>query len=161
MQSSQKVNKQFTFYSNQLELTKREYKMSKKEMFGSWFNKKWAEWDAREERRTTQQELADYLGVSRESVAYYIRGKKFPEGENLRRIARRFGPEIYEILGIEDGFAQFPPSLAVRLRGASREINELLNTGEFAPGSPEHEAAAREVFARHGLELKDIEITED
>jgi transcriptional regulator with XRE-family HTH domain len=161
MQSSQKVNKQFTFYSNQLELTKREYKMSKKEKFRGWFNQKWAEWDAREKQHSIQRDLADYLGISRESVAYYKQGKKFPEGENLRRLARKFGPEIYEILEIEDGFAQFPPVLASRLRGASKEINELLNTGEFAPGSPEHEAAAREVFAKHGLELKDIEITED
>jgi transcriptional regulator with XRE-family HTH domain len=135
--------------------------MSKKENFASWFNKKWAEWDAREGRRTIQQELADYLGISRESVAYYAHGRKFPEGDNLRKIARRFGPEIYEILGIEDGFSQFPPSLAVRLRGASKEINDLLNAGEFAPGSPEHEAAACAVFARYGLELKDISITED
>jgi transcriptional regulator with XRE-family HTH domain len=135
--------------------------MGKKEKFETWFNKKWAEWDAREGRRTIQQELADYLGISRESVAYYAHGRKFPEGENLRRLARKFGPEVYEILGIEDGFAQFPPLLAVRLRGASKEINELLNAGEFAPGSPEHEAAARAVFAKFGLELNDIEVTED
>jgi transcriptional regulator with XRE-family HTH domain len=135
-----------------------------KDAFRRWFNRKWAEWDGELERRTIQQELADYLGVSRESVAQYTSGKKAPEGENLSRIARKFGVEVYEILGVKplpDDFSQFPPSLAARLRAASNEMEDLLNDGEFTPNSPEHLAAARAVFAKFGLELKDIEITED
>jgi transcriptional regulator with XRE-family HTH domain len=142
-------------------MNKIEIEISKREKFSSWFLKKWAEWDAQEEMRTTQQELADYLGISRESVANYTRGRKFPEGETLHKIARKFGPEVYEVLGVKDDLAPFPPSLAARLRAASNEMEDLLNDGEFAPNSPEHLAAARAVFAKHGLELKDIEITED
>jgi transcriptional regulator with XRE-family HTH domain len=137
---------------------------SKHEKFQAWFNRKWSEWDAKEGRRTIQQELADYLGITRASVAQYAAGRQLPEGDSLRRIAKKFGVEVYEILGVKplpDDFSQFPPSLAARLRAASNEMEDLLNDGEFAPNSPEHLAAARDVFARHGLDLKDIEITED
>jgi transcriptional regulator with XRE-family HTH domain len=136
---------------------------NKKAAFRAWFNRKWAEWDSREERRTTQQELADWLGISRSAVAAYTSGKKIAEGGNLRRIARKFGEEVYELFGLDippDEFSRFPDPLAERLRVASDEIECLLNSGKFSPNSPEHLAAAREIFDRLGFDLNDIEIEE-
>lgn len=127
--------------------------------FAAWIIKKWSEWDAKTGTRTTQQQLADHLGLTRSAIAQYVSGRQVPEGDSLRAIARKFGDEVYSILGIDpptDEFAGFPPELAGRLRLAARAIENMLNAGLFAPGTPEHAAAAREVFARYGLELKDI-----
>lgn len=136
----------------------------RKKAFRDWFVRRWAEWDASTGRRSTQQELADYLGVGRPIVSHYVSGISAPSGANLAKIARRFGFEVYEVLGVdppEDQFSRFPDELAARLRAASAEIETLLNAGEFAPNSPEHAAAAREIFARYGFSLKEIEISDE
>ena len=89
-----------------------------KDEFKAWFARKWAEWDITEARRTTQQELADYLGVSRSSIAHYLSGRKTPDGDNLKKIADKFGGEVYEVLNHEpppEEFAWAPDDLAFRL----------------------------------------------
>lgn len=133
----------------------------KKAKFREWFIRRWGEWDASTGRRSTQQEIADYLGVSRSAVAQYVSGRQVPEGDNLRQIARRLGADVYMVLGGEDladVFSQFPEPLASRLRSAATEIEALLESG-VEPNSPEHAAAAREIFSKYGFSLKDIDIT--
>jgi transcriptional regulator with XRE-family HTH domain len=133
--------------------------------FRIWFNRKWAEWDASiDGQHSSQQELADYLCIPRPTIAQYTSGKKMPKGDNLRKIARKFGDDFFKDhkisvpLNPPDEFSQFPNSVASRLRAASEEIEFMLNSGKFLPDSLEHERAAREIFFRYGLDLKDIEI---
>jgi transcriptional regulator with XRE-family HTH domain len=132
-----------------------------KARFRTWFNRRWAEMDAREGDRTTQQELADRIGITRSAVAQYASGRQIPDDDNLDKIAKFFGYDVYDVLekpGPPDDFSKFPPEYAARLRKVAGEIEAMLNSGKFAPGSPEHDAAAREIFSRNGLDLKDIDI---
>ena len=54
----------------------------------------------------TQKDLADYLGVTRQAIAYYEKGKRTPKPETWRELADYFdvllpylqGATIYEIL---------------------------------------------------------------
>lgn len=116
----------------------------KKAAFRTWITRKWSEWDAQEGRRTTQQELADYLGLNRGSVAQYVSGRQIPEGENVLKIARKFGQEIYSVLGIVpdelgvmimlDGL---PSSVAEDLVGMVSEISAVIAGAGVDPDSEE------------------------
>jgi transcriptional regulator with XRE-family HTH domain len=70
-----------------------------------WLNNCWWNWEKGEGSRKTQQELADYLGIPRTTLSQYLSGKRIPSGENLEKIAIRFGPEVYVLTG------QIPPEL--------------------------------------------------
>lgn len=132
--------------------------------FAAWFNSKWAEWDAREGRRTTQYELSDYLKVTRAAIAQYASGRQVPEGTNLVRIANKFGDEVYDLLSVskpEDELSQLPEPFETRLRKAADEIKMRLEAGEFSSDSEEHVTAAVEVFAKFGLKLQSIEIEDE
>jgi transcriptional regulator with XRE-family HTH domain len=132
--------------------------------FGRWINARFMEWEKTTGRRGTVSGFARYLGVKQPSLSRWMNGDADPENENLRKIAKKYGDEVYVILGMDppdaDDFAQFPEPLASHLRAASDEIESLLNSGRFPPNSPEHAEAAREIFKRHGLDLKDIDIEE-
>lgn len=96
--------------------------------FAAWFNRKWAEWDTKEERRTTQQELAAYLDISRSAIAQYVSRRQIPEGQNLANIAKRFGPEIYEILGLPVPELDIPPEFSA--------LEDLVRSSVRAAGVP-------------------------
>lgn len=46
---------------------------------------------ARQERRETQQQLADHLGLSRQMINRYEKGHDAPTAENLLKILRHLG----------------------------------------------------------------------
>jgi transcriptional regulator with XRE-family HTH domain len=130
---------------------------SKKARFKSWFLKQWNDHDLKQGRRTTQQELADYLGVTRASVAQYISGKKIPEGENLARIANRFGHEAYALVGAGLPLNSVPPALATRLQSALSEIANTLAANDIDPDSEEAARVADSIMARFGFVSTDTE----
>lgn len=119
--------------------------------FRTWFHRKWAEWDAREGVRTTQQELADYLDIARSAVAQYASGRQTPDGENLRKIALKFGLEVYEILGKPrpnlDPLDLLPLNLRVRLGRAAYQLDKYLKENSIPKNSPEAESKAIEIFS--------------
>ena len=55
-----------------------------------------------EEHETTQQELADYLGKSRQAIGYYADGSSSPDWETLSALARYFGVSSDWLLGLSD-----------------------------------------------------------
>lgn len=128
--------------------------------FHAWILRQWSAWDRREGQRSTQAELAEYLGVTRSAVAQYVTGRQVPDRRHLAKIAARFGSEVYDVLGMTpppDDFSLFPPGLAERLRGARAELEEILNSG-VAPGSSEHARRTLEVLERYGFTAGEIEI---
>ncbi|NLL92294.1 MAG: helix-turn-helix domain-containing protein [Ruminococcaceae bacterium] len=64
--------------------------------------------DIREKRRITQTELADYLGVKRNTISRYETGDREPNNETLVRIAEYFDVSVDYLLGKTDITA--PPS---------------------------------------------------
>lgn len=55
-----------------------------------------------EERGTTQQELADHLGKSRQAIGYYTDGSSTPDWKTLAGLARYFGISADWLLGLSD-----------------------------------------------------------
>lgn len=119
---------------------------NKREKFREWFNTKWAEWDASQGRRSTQQELSEYLGIPRPTIAQYISGKKQPDNLNLMRVARRFGNDVYDILEEdppkEDMFGNLPSELGSLLG----RISSRISSAGLDPESPEAIEIATEMI---------------
>lgn len=55
----------------------------------------------RNERMVTQQELADFIGIGRASIAGYETREKHPDFEKLKRIATYFNVSIDYLLDYE------------------------------------------------------------
>ncbi|TYP56803.1 helix-turn-helix domain-containing protein [Thermosediminibacter litoriperuensis] len=53
----------------------------------------------REERKITQQELAQYLGVSQKTISNYEKGERSPDPETLKKIADYFDVTVDYLLG--------------------------------------------------------------
>jgi hypothetical protein len=134
--------------------------------FYDWFDEKYFDWSG--DGKKSENQFAVFLKISQATVnAWRNRSRGKPTSKKIiNRLTEVYGdsdPRVYEILGVDrpqDEFSQFPGTLGERFRAAAEEIESMLNSGKFAPGSPEHEAAAREIFSRHGFELTDIDIEE-
>lgn len=53
----------------------------------------------REERKITQQELAQYLGVTQKTISNYEKGERSPDPETLKKIADYFDVTVDYLLG--------------------------------------------------------------
>lgn len=56
---------------------------------------------ARNAKNLTQQSVADYLNVKRQTYSSYERGVSVPDSPTLRKLAQLFGVPADELLGIE------------------------------------------------------------
>ncbi len=56
----------------------------------------------RKENNLTQQQLADLLGVSRESISMYERGERTPRYEKLIKLAQLSKLSLDELFALED-----------------------------------------------------------
>jgi transcriptional regulator with XRE-family HTH domain len=79
----------------------------------------------RNEKGVTQQELGDYLGVSRSTVAGYETGKRKPEYDTLHKLANYFNVSIDYLLGNTD-----ERSPADKIKKAISDDPELLEFWE-------------------------------
>jgi|GEM_PF-6379234 len=67
-----------------------------------WLDSKFREWRAQQlSRRAGITQFAEYLGVSRNTLNNWMLKGQTPAGENVQRIAEKFGLEIYDLLGLQ------------------------------------------------------------
>ena len=79
----------------------------------------------------TQQQVADYLQVSRSTYTYYETGKTEPDLENIKKLAALFHVSLEELLGgtpqpkpLSDSAAQ--PNAWLREPGLNKEERQLI-----------------------------------
>lgn len=89
------------------------------------------------ENRTTQQELATYLGIRRQSVSSYCDGSSSPSWETLAKIAEYFSVSADFLLGISDDPA--PKPTAVDELGLSPRAVQYLQTLHELTKIPPHD----------------------
>lgn len=53
------------------------------------------------EKKIGAQEIADYLGVSFQSVSHYFRGVSIPSVYQVAQLAKLFNVSIYDLIGEE------------------------------------------------------------
>ena len=56
------------------------------------------EFEKEQGKRVSLDKFAEYLGVSRPLISHWLSGRTKPSLENVRILAEKFGPEIYDIL---------------------------------------------------------------
>lgn len=69
--------------------------------FRQFLEMKFLEWQKESGGRKTVSEFAAYLGVSQQSVSNWWNNLRIPQGENVDKIAKKLGIEVYDILGID------------------------------------------------------------
>jgi len=67
--------------------------------FSNYLLSKLQEFEKQRGKRTSLDKFADYIGVSRPLVSYWLKGTK-PNLENVKILASKFGPEVYDVLGL-------------------------------------------------------------
>lgn len=67
--------------------------------FSDYLLSKIQEYEKQMGQRVTLDKFAEYLGVSRPLVSYWLKGTK-PSLENVQILAKKFGPEIYDVLDL-------------------------------------------------------------
>ena len=72
----------------------------KRKRIDEWLNSKFVEWMRSHGRRKTMRAFAEWLGVKEGLVSQWMSGRNNPVGDNVHKIARRLGPEIYDLLGL-------------------------------------------------------------
>lgn len=70
--------------------------------FSSWLERKYVEWQGQRGKRATLAQFADYLGISAPLLSHYMNGIRKPTRENIQKLARRLGPEVYDIFGLQN-----------------------------------------------------------
>lgn len=99
--------------------------------FSDYLLSKIQEYEKQVGKRTSLDKFAEYIGVSRPLVSYWLKGTK-PSLENVQLLARKFGPEVYDVLDLP------------RPNPYLQKINQL-----FERLSPEHQQKLAEDAERY------------
>jgi transcriptional regulator with XRE-family HTH domain len=68
--------------------------------FSKYLFSKLQEFEKDRGQRISLNDFADYLGVSRPLISYWLSGEKKPSLEKIRIITEKFGPEVYDVLDL-------------------------------------------------------------
>ena len=101
----------------------------------------------RKERKLTQEQIADRLGVSKRTVSMYENGGRVPPYEMMERISRLFDVDMNRLFG-QPSLGALPPNL----RPVQTRRFPLL--GEIACGEPIVANAEYEVFVDASSDVK-------
>lgn len=95
----------------------------------NWLNSKFLAWEQSQGKRQTISAFAKYLGVPQPSLSNWMAGTHEPSGENLYKIAKILGNEIYEIMGI----TEYP------ILSSDPLVNEIAEAWEYLPEATKDE----------------------
>ena len=125
-----------------------------------WFLQKFREWELKTSRKQTESAFAKYLGVKPPTLNRWTNGNATPQGENLRLLARKLGPEVYDILGlvrpdlIPIPLDALPTGFKTELSAALEEIKAAFTARSISdPDSPAAIALASSIFEQHGFKV--------
>ena len=65
-----------------------------------WIEKKHLAWQSGREKKGTVTEFAIWLGVSRGTYNNWVLKKQTPQGDSVKLLADKLGPEIYSLVGM-------------------------------------------------------------
>jgi len=85
-----------------------------------------------EEKRTNQQAIADFVGVTRQAVAQWKDGKAIPDMYNFKKVAEFFGVPLEFLYGETNSKVQENMLLADTLGLSDGAIDAIINLGNFS-----------------------------
>lgn len=72
--------------------------MTKKITFAQWLEAEFLSWEQMQHRRCTQREFAEFLDIPYPTVSQWMCGRSRPRMDFVFRLARKLGPQVYEVL---------------------------------------------------------------
>jgi hypothetical protein len=130
--------------------------------FGDWLNRKYLEWQLQEGHKRSVKSFGVYLGIPQTTLSEYMNNKYQPKGEYLGLIAKKLGPEAYDILGLERplprevdlaGALAFLGSTGGVFAAALEEVkSEILDKG-IQTDSPEFKTIMSRIFSKYGIPI--------
>ena len=65
-----------------------------------WLLEEYRKWERKTGRRQSMTAFARFLGVKQPTLNRWMIGDNLPDGNNIRKLAEKLGPEIYDIMGL-------------------------------------------------------------
>ena len=115
-----------------------------------YLNKRYLEWQLKTNSKQSYQSFAKYLGVSYTTMMGWINGVHPPKGENLRKLAKVLGDEIYDVAGEPRPDSELSPKEAAALSSALELIRGI------DPDTEDGIERIRKIFADFGLTIRSI-----
>ena len=84
-----------------------------------------------DEQKTSQQEIAEIIGKSRQMVSYYCDGSSTPDWETIVKIAKRFGVSTDYLLGVSD-IRTISPDIAMVQKTTGLSENAVMNLHRYS-----------------------------
>jgi len=101
---------------------------------------KFLEWQQKTGGRRTVKQFAEYIGVGQTTVSGWWNEGRKPEGDNVSKLARLFGTDVYDVLGLprpEENLLYIQSNwdqLSARERKAIRDMAEKYVTSNNKKG---------------------------
>lgn len=83
--------------------------------------------ELRNDKNLTQKELSEKLGLSKNTVCEYEKGRAEPSIETLIELSKIFGVSVDYLVGIEDDFGNVAVNINADLTAEEKTILELFN----------------------------------
>jgi hypothetical protein len=119
-----------------------------------WLTQKFEQWERDQGGRQSYYAFARYLEVSQSGLGQWMVGAGVPAGDDLLNIAKKLGPDVYDLLGLPRpnadverltvSFASLPPDIRENLNNAIAEADHALRQERLRP---DHVDARRVVIA--------------
>jgi transcriptional regulator with XRE-family HTH domain len=103
--------------------------------FSVLLERKFLEWQIEIGERKSQAEFAKLIGVSRASLTMWMNGDHLPERDNVHKVAKVLGNEVYDVLNLP------------RPNPYLQQINQI-----FERLSPEHQKRLAEMAERYKVD---------
>lgn len=69
--------------------------------FAQWVERAYVRWMDETGKHRSQREFAEFLGLRAANLNHYLSGRRLPTGESIHKLAKKLGPEVYDLLGVE------------------------------------------------------------
>lgn len=126
-----------------------------------WLNQKFSEWEKTQGGRQSYYAFARYLEVSQSGLSQWMMGSAVPGGDDLLSLAKKLGPEVYDILGLPRpnvevqrmtvSFANLPADIRQNLSNAVAEADNSLRQERLRPDSTEARKLVIDILAKWGF----------
>lgn len=83
--------------------------------------------ELRNDKNLTQKELSEKLGLSKNAVCEYEKGRAEPSIETLIELSKIFGVSVDYLVGIEDDFGNVAVNINANLSPEEKTLLELFN----------------------------------
>jgi hypothetical protein len=126
-----------------------------------WLNQKFIEWEKMQSHKQSYYAFARYLEVSQSGLGQWMAGSGVPSGDDLLNLARKLGPEVFDVMGLPRpnaeaqrltvSFASLPPDMRDNLSKAIAEVDQTLRRERLRPEAADARKLVIDILGKWGF----------